>query len=146
MRKGLTIILVIIILAYAVNASAQQEQAEAERVQKEKDAKQAAIDECDKELHNSEIRMKVDSFIGLGHYRTQVLPVFAEDWKPIAEISKEDWPVAEARFKEYGTTFGNMYYHIRNVSSSVVHTGVYKSEFDSIRDRLEQRASGNVYY
>lgn len=141
MKKALVVILIIIILAYAFKASAQEKKAEAERVQQQNDAKQAAIDECDKLLYDSNIRMKVDSFMALGHYRTQVLPVYADDWRPLAEISKEDWPTAKARFEEYGNSFASMYNYIRKFSSPVVHTGVYKREFDSIRDKLEERAT-----
>lgn len=72
-----------------------------------------------------------------------MLPVYAKDWKPIADIPYQDWHYAKEQFNSLGTTYKKMYEQINGVCANwwIFRTGFYKSEFDEIRTKLAQRAN-----
>ena len=73
--------------------------------------------------------------------QNECLPVFVEDWQPIADIPKEHWEMAKQTFAEYGKNYAKMHKAIENVSSNPCNTGFYKPEFNNIRYKLKQRTT-----
>lgn len=138
MKKVIAIIIAVITIYLLYTMSKQQEQEqqqEADKIAQENaQAKQEAVTNAMKKIEISNIVMEWRN-----HFNW-CLPVYAEHWKPLAQISHDDWHYVKEEMQNWDITYKDAYDRIEYWSNPFFKSGFYKKEFDSIRDALKQRS------
>ena len=139
MKKLIAIVIAFIVIRYLLLLKASQDQANEEaQLQAQEENNRQQEEKQEQALAQINVNNVVNKWY---QSYNSYLPVNYADWVGFTEIPYQNWPQLKKAMSDIGYTYKEVYERILYWSSSICHTGFYKSEFDPIRDKLAERAN-----